>query len=355
MKLSSAAVIISMAVCAFFIPFFSAVGSGSADIPAVPQKEPEDTVTENPAPPFFTVSSEKETADFDKSHSIKLKNGDGISDVSIYEYLVGCVAAEMPAGFGAEALKAQAVAARTYLLYKTGSPSPEHPEADICGDSSCCAAWASDGALHEKWGDGYDKYIDIIKNAVSETDGLYLSYEGAPALAVFHSSSAGSTESSGAVWNKETPYLKSVASPENIGAVPNYVFTLAVSTQEFKDTVKERFPNADLTVSPLLNGTERTESGRVASVKIGGETVSGTELRSMFGLRSTYLNIEETESEVIFTSVGYGHGVGMSQYGANTMAKNGSSFEDILAWYYPGTELKNAAAISFERSDNTSA
>ncbi|MDO4816594.1 MAG: stage II sporulation protein D [Bacillota bacterium] len=275
----------------------------------------------------------------DASRTIRLASGDEVTEISVKDYLVGVVAAEMPASFESEALKAQAVAARSYLQ-RALSNGTKHESCDICADSGCCQAYKSDAELKELWGDKYTAYIARIEEAVEDTDGEYISYNGEPALAVFHSSSCGTTENSGAVWN-ELPYLTSVDTPETEKDVPNFVSKLSLSELDFRDTVLYGRPAADMTgeAKSWIGEIKRDAAGRVESIVIGGESFSGSELRSLFSLRSTDFELEHTGSGFVFTVKGYGHGVGMSQYGANIMAKNGADYKEILAHYYPGTVL----------------
>ena len=269
----------------------------------------------------------------DGEYKIKLLCGDETIELSAFDYIVGVVAAEVPVSFAKEAIKAQAVAARTYLEH--GRKNPKHENADICADFECCQAYMSQDALKEKWGKNYDKYIDIIKSAVAETDGEYLSFEGEPILAAFHSSSAGATEEG------DYPYLQSVPSPENEENVPNYITTLTLRDIDFRDTVLYLKPEADMTgeADEWIENTELTSSGRVGSMTVGGVSFTGAELRKLFSLRSTAFTVEHADGEFTFTVTGYGHGVGMSQYGANVMAKDGADYKEILSHYYPGTEL----------------
>ncbi len=290
-------------------------------------------------------ASGTEADGFDMSFSIKFKNGSDVSEIPMADYLIGAVAAEMPASFEIGALQAQAVALRTYTLQKIlAGGSDAHPDADICSDSACCAAWRSVEQLEENWGTDFDAYYEKIRQAVTSTDGVCITYEGQPAQAVFHSSSAGMTEESGAVWSASLPYLVPVESPEDEQQVPNYVSHVSVSFDDFRETVKEQYPEAALEGDPedWIGDVVLTGSGRIDHVAIGGVQVPGTSLRSMFGLRSTAVQIDITDSSVEFTVTGYGHGVGMSQYGANAMAEKGSSWQEILLWYYPGTELSDA-------------
>ena len=267
-----------------------------------------------------------------------VKCGGEVYDVAMEEYLVGVVAAEMPAYFEPEALKAQAVAARTYAMYcaRTG----RHSDADVCTDFACCQAWHSPDTLRQNWGDSYEEHYAAVSAAVAATAGEYLSYEGEPVFAAFHASSCGATEDCGAIWNP-LPYLVSVPSPETADTVPGYVSQLELSPLDFRDTVLYAYPYADFTgdESAWIGEITRDDSGRVSSACLGGVDISGTELRSLFSLRSTAFTLEYTGVSFLFTVTGHGHGVGMSQHGANLMAAQGSDYTQILAHYYPGTLL----------------
>ena len=268
---------------------------------------------------------------------------DGVETVTMSDWLPGVVAGEMPALFEEEALKAQAVAARTYIMYSMGREKPAHPEADVCDDPACCKAHSTDEALREKWGESYEENMARVLEAVRSTDGEYMSYGGEVIQAVFHSSSAGRTEDSAAIWQAE-PYLVSVESPETAEDVPNYVTSVTVSPEDFRAAVLAVHPEAEFGEDPAfwLGAAVRDASGRVESVDIGGAQVPGTELRTLFQLRSTAFTLDYTAEGFLFTVTGYGHGVGMSQYGANVMAEDGADYEEILTHYYPGAELTRA-------------
>ena len=266
-----------------------------------------------------------------------LRDGE-VTEMELQGYLVGVVAAEMPAAFPEEALKAQAVAARSYALYC--ATTHKHAEADVCTDPGCCQAWLSEAQLRENWGGAYAEYLERIRSAVGDTAGEYLSYGGAPVFAAFHSSSAGATEDCGAVWRPQ-PYLVSVSSPETASDVPGYVSTLRCAPLDFRDTLLSIHPEADFSGEPSswLGSVERDASGRVERLSLGGVSLPGTEIRRLFSLRSTAFTLEYTEGVFLFTVTGYGHGVGMSQYGAKVLAQQGADYAEILAHYYPGTVL----------------
>ena len=294
----------------------------------------ESTAPETDSAPAPLAASAGEPA----PDSITVLTDGGAVTMDMQEYLVGVVAAEMPASFQEEALKAQAVAARTYAMYC--ALGQKHGDAQVCTDYTCCQAWQSEEALRQKWGGDYDACSQKIRAAVEATAGQYLSYEGQPVFAAFHSSSAGATEDCGQVWNP-SPYLVSVFSPETAEDVPNFVSTVDCTPLDFRDTLLYAHPEADFTgeKSGWIGEISLDGSGRVASAVLGGVSMKGTELRQLFGLRSTAFCLEYTGESFRFTVTGYGHGVGMSQYGANVMAREGGTYTGILAHYYPGTVL----------------
>ena len=261
----------------------------------------------------------------------------GEKRLDMAEYLSGVVAAEMPASFEPEALKAQAVAARSYAMYCVRSGKHR---GKVCTEPGCCQAYLSDSGMRLRWGTGYEKYHRKILDAVRATEGEYLSYMGHPAQAVFHSSSAAVTESSENVWGY-VPYLVSVSSPENAGDVPGYTSYVRVSPEELKSAVLSVHPEAVFPedAAQWIGEIRRDSSGRVGSLALGDAVLSGREMRSLFLLRSTAFELNYEDGGFLFTVSGFGHGVGMSQYGANVMAQNGADYASILAHYYPGTTL----------------
>ena len=302
------------------------------------------------APWFRSVKQEnvspKDTAEqigqMDGETTLEVWDGEKNVTMTMAEYLPGVVRGEMPAAFEMEALKAQAVAERTYACYrKNQQRKAVHPDADVCLDSTCCAAYLSEEAAKEKWGGDFDEYEARIRQAVKETDGQVVLYDDQPIMAVFHSSSAGHTAGSGDVWTGEVPYLVSVTTPEGGEDVPNYYSVVSLSPEEFKTKFSAAYPQADFSGEPSawLKNMDRTAADRVASVTVGGVEVSGGEIRRLLGLRSTCFTEEIKDGELVFHVTGYGHGVGMSQYGANVLAKEGKTYEEILKWYYTGVTV----------------
>ena len=255
------------------------------------------------------------------------------------DYLYSGVAAEMPAEFEPEALMAQACAARTYTV-RLQNAGGKHENADVCTDPSCCQAWISPADAGLKWGLNAGEYGDKIAAAVAATDGLGVLYGGAPIDAVFFSSAPGRTNDAVAVWGSSVDYLKSVDSPEG-DEVPNYRTTVTLSAGEVKAMLLAAYPGADLSgdAAGWFAELRRAESGAVTSLLAGGLTLTGNQLRTALGLRSPAFTVSFDGEQFTFQVTGYGHGVGMSQYGANQMAREGGTFRAILEWYYSGAEV----------------
>ena len=278
----------------------------------------------------------------DSAVTIRVKLGDAVQEMDLDTYLQGVLRAEMPASFEEEALKAQAVAARTETLYKVeNGPVANHPEADICDDVNCCQAFLPAETAEKNWGKQAKKYAAKIAAAVRETDGMVILYEDEPILAAFFSSASGRTNPSGDVWVTDLPYLRSVQSPEGESEVPNYYSVASFSPEEFREIFLAAHPEADLDGAPedWIGAVERSDSDMVLSIVIGGVKVKGTEVRALFSLRSAAFIVAAEEGEIVFRVTGYGHGVGMSQYGANVMAAEGSTWRQILEWYYTGVTI----------------
>jgi stage II sporulation protein D len=251
--------------------------------------------------------------------------------MTVADYLPGAVAAEMPASFGLEALKSQAVAIRTYLLTNT-----HHDSGQVCTDPGCCLAYMDEQALQAYWGDDFAENMALVRQAVAETDGEYLTYQGQPIQAVFHASSAGLTEDSAAVWAAQ-PYLISVTSPETEDTVPELVTTVTFTPQELAQAL-DIITDAD--PSQWLQGVRLTDTGRVRAVLLCGQVYDGTALRAALGLKSTAFTVKWEGDAFVFTVSGSGHGVGLSQQGAKLLAADGLDYRAILAHYYPGTTLE---------------
>ena len=286
-----------------------------------------------------TVVTPSPSADSQTQIRVALTDG-SVLTLGLDQYLWRVVAAEMPASFELEALKAQAAAARTYTLSKLGRTVEKHPDADVCTDITCCQAYIDPDQAAANWGDNGAAYTAKITSAVSETDGMAVLYDGQPIQAVFFSSAAGRTVDAVEVWGNSVPYLTGVDSPEG-EEVPNYHSTVTFTLEEFKSKLLAQYPDADLSGDPAgwFQNTVPNSAGGVEQVDVGGVTVSGGALRTLLGLRSTSFTVTADSQGVTFSVTGYGHGVGMSQYGANALAKQGKTYDEILKWYYTGVEV----------------
>ena len=242
----------------------------------------------------------------------------------------------MPITFELEALKAQAIVARTYTMYKLKNNSNSHENADMCDDINCCQAYKSKEYAFASWDDLEEQAKwKKLETAVNETSNLVITYNGEIIESFFHSHSGGQTENIKYVWgDSEIPYLKSVTGNEEDSYQDSKTFTKT----EFKELIKSKVPNYNIENSKILI-EDYTGSGRVNKLKIDDIEIKATELRRLTGIRSTNFRIEESGDSITFYTVGYGHGVGMSQYGANQMAKEGKNYEEIIKHYYTGVDV----------------
>lgn len=287
---------------------------------------------------FDSLGEENNITVNSKKVNVYFKSEDKVREVLLEEYIIGVLCAEMPASFDAEALKAQAVAARTYTInkIKNNINAPEHIGGDICTDFAHCQAYISEKDARKNWGKNADEYYKKCKDAVFKTSGEVMIYDDEPVKAVFHSSSSGMTENAKDVWGGDVPYLVSVESPGE-ELCPSHKSEVVKSIKEFK-TILSKEQKLDYK-KKIFGNIERSNAGAVKSIEIFGEKFKGTKIRSLFGLRSACFNVIQSGDNVIFKVTGNGHGVGMSQYGANYMASEGSKYEEILKTYYKGVEI----------------
>lgn len=286
-----------------------------------------------------TATPVKETAALVKEPSeetfkVLLNNGK-IEELKAEDYILGVVSAEMPALYEEEALKAQAVAAYTYTLCKQKQNKTE--EYDITADYTKDQSYITAEEAKTKWGDKAEEYTEKIKKAVKEVKNYVITYNGEPINAVYHAISGGKTESCEDVWGKDLPYLKSVLSEwDKLGK--NYATSATFSAQD----LKTKFPETEFSgeESSYFNSIKRTNAGRIKEICLCDKTLSGEDVRSALDLRSANFTVEYKDGNFVFTVYGYGHGVGMSQNGANEMAKQGSDFKEILKYYYTGCKIE---------------
>ena len=263
---------------------------------------------------------------------VDILNDDGVVERMVLEtYLIGVVLAEMPANFELEALKAQAVVARTYTL-RAHEGKSKHEMAAVCTDPACCQAYCSEQDYLLKG--GTEENLDRVRCAVEATTGQILTYGGELIEATYFSCSGGTTEDAVAVWGAEIPYLQSVSSPGEEDAT--------YYTDSVAFTITELMEKLELQSAEMLRfeNITYTAGGGVDELTVQGKKFRGTDLRKLLGLRSTAFTISTEGDNVTFHTRGFGHRVGMSQYGADAMAVNGSSYEEILQHYYQGTVLE---------------
>ena len=250
-------------------------------------------------------------------------------DIPIEDYVIGVVAAEMPSEFNIEALKAQALTARTFVVAKLTSPPGDLPSGAVVTDTVQDQVYKDKNQLKKLWGKDFDKKYARIEEAVKDTAGQILTYEGNPIYASFFSTSNGYTENSEDYWENAAPYLRSVKSPWDVDS-PKYQDSTSFTVDEFEKKLGVSLPD-DGSIGSIKT---LTEGKRVAEVSINGKTYSGREIRDLLGLRSSDFNWKRDGDNIDITTKGFGHGVGMSQYGANGMAEEGKKYSEIVKYYY---------------------
>lgn len=269
--------------------------------------------------------------EFDETFNLPVLLESGIDSMTLHDYLVGALAGEMPLSFDMEALKAQAIACRTYALRQYAGR--KHDPAAVCTVSSCCECWSTAENIS-------DENRQKAEQAVRETDGIVMTYDGALIEATFFSCAGGRTEAAADVWGNDIPYLQSVSSKGEENAprysgeviVPVETFGEKLSAEDTSFTMPERLTSESFALS-------HTAGGGVKTVQIGGAVFTGKTFRKLFGLNSTDFQITTDGQNVIFSTTGYGHRVGMSQYGAQAMAQSGADCGTILLHYYTGISL----------------
>ena len=282
--------------------------------------------------------------DYKQYDTIKLLHADTgeIEELPLDTYLLGVVSAEMPANFEQEALNAQALVARTYTIYSIVHSGSKHGDADICDDSGCCQAWISKEDRMARWDETErENNWRKIEIAVNTTAGKIITYNGEVIDAFFHSNSGGTTEAPVNVWGGTNyPYLQSV---ETAGedAYSQYSSEVVLTKEEFQNKILAKHSDftIDYSQTNCIQILEYTESGRIKTIKIGNLNLSGVEVRTLLGLRSANFEVSIDGDNIKFAVKGYGHGVGMSQTGADSMAKQGSNYEEIVKHFYTGVEI----------------
>lgn len=270
---------------------------------------------------------------------------DKVQKIDIEEYLYGVISSEMPSTFDEEALKAQAIAARTYVIYKMeNNITTGHKSATVCTNSAHCQAYTSYKDLKRvKSEDWFKKDYLKVKKSVDDTKGQIVTYKDKAILPLYFSTSSGKTENSKDVFSTQYPYLVSVESPYEENS-PKYLTTYSITKSKFIKYMKKIYPQINISSDKLdkeVGILNRTEGGCVKIVEVGNVKINGTDMRKIFNLNSANFTINYNNDEINFTVKGYGHGVGMSQWGAEGMAKRGYKYYDILFHYFKGIDIKD--------------
>ncbi len=271
---------------------------------------------------------------------------DSLLQLPLSEYLLGAAASEMPQSYHDEAIKAQIVATHSYYAYCQATGCFSLAEGAVLQvNTAKREGYLTPEARAEAWGEWTQSNTQRMEGLVAQVLDQQLLYEGQPACACYHALSAGSTADAGAVWQRPVPYLVSVDSHWDQEA-PDFEQTLTFTFQQMYDVLAARFVGPDLSGSPQgwFGAAHSTPQGYITQLTVGGALLQADDLRTWLALRSTCFTITVQDGVFVVTTRGYGHGVGMSQYGANAMATEGSGYADILAHYYPGTQLLAPAA-----------
>ena len=282
---------------------------------------------------IFNQVEEKETH-FEKNQIVRVKREkkNVIEKIPLENYVMGVLSGEMPTTFPMEALKAQAVAARTYVLRKI--EYAKNQEYDVV-DTVANQVYYSNDELKERWKKEYNEKINLIQKAVLETKGEYLTYQGQIVNAFFFSTSTGYTENCEEVFQENLPYLRSVKSDWEKDISPVFEDSKTFTIQEFYEKL-----NLDSNSNFSIQVTKTTSTGRVKEIQINGKLFLASDVTKALGLRSSFFEITKNDNQIIIHTKGFGHGVGMSQYGAYGMAKNVSNYQEILKYYYQGVDIK---------------
>lgn len=340
--------VLMLAAATVVIPYAAAnaVTSAPRAEQLAPSPRPQTEISLPPQSEAAALSSEPEgAAETERIFSVYDRSDGEMIMLSADEYIRGAVASEMPATFHQQALNAQAVAAHSWAIYSSElheiSPDDSIMGADFSVDSEKCEGYMTKERFFERYGANAELLWHKICAACDYAVGKTVTYKGETALTAYHSTSAGMTESSDNVWNEGLPYLVPVTS-EGDRLAPDYSVTETFDQKTMRLLLTQSFPEAELDNSEPQNwikAEKRSPSGYVTEVAVGGESAHGQQLRTALRLRSSCFEVEFSSGTFTVTTRGYGHGVGMSQYGADFMARQGHSAEEILAHYYPGTEL----------------
>lgn len=332
-----------------FVYLFLAITVSLLLTPVIVKNPNASASTHNPDKESVSDYSETDTSKSDSDNekleiSVYLSADKEVVTVSELEYVCGAVAAEMPASYHAEALKAQAVACYTNAvrLRKENSENSDDNAfsgADISNDSSVHQGYLTKKQRQEKWGDSFEKYENKITDAVNAVLGCTLTYKDELCVAAYHAISAGATESAKTVWGKDVDYLQSVKSTGDTLS-PSYISTISLTKEQFREIAVSIGANPGINDnSAWIGAVKMSDAKTVTTIEIAGKTFTGIEIRNAYSLKSAAFTAEVTDTGVTFKVLGYGHGVGMSQYGADYMARQGSDYKEILKHYYKGAQI----------------
>lgn len=322
--------------CIFLIAALLLTACGFAPDAPVTRVTPEPIYTPAPTPVDLYAYYE-----WQESVTIRVYDhrADKLLLMDLEEYVLGVASGEMPVTYELEALKAQAVATRTYTLYRAAHGGCHTYDADVCTNSACCQAFSTKARMQERWGDAFAENYNRLAAAVMETAGEVLTYDGKLCDALYHACSGGHTEDSENVYGSAYPYLRGVESPYED---PMREKDVEIGTDELIALVTAKYPDCGVTAGNFRE-TIRVEStypsGRVERFRLGGVTLTGKETNKLFSLKTAMFTVTPSEDGLVFHTKGYGHGVGMSQNGANGMAKHGSDYREILQHFYTGVEI----------------
>lgn len=321
-----------VAIILFISPFIALISSQ-------PEKEqaPENETNENISVTHRETANNSE--DDKNTITVFMTESSEIMKMEMKDYIIGVVAAEVPASYETEAIKAQAIVAMTYAQYRKKHPD-KNISADISDDSSKHQGYMTDDDMKEKWGDAYESYRTKIEDAVDSVTGSVILYENEPIMAAYHAISGGKTESAENIWGEDIPYLQSVDSEWDIYS-SRYTSEVRLTADEVKKIMKtSEKADFDSPEEEWIEIKKTTDNGTVLEAIICGIDLTGIETRELFALRSPVFDVKYEDGEFIFTVSGYGHGVGMSQNGANCMAKEGKTAEEIIKHYYKGVTIE---------------
>lgn len=319
---------------------------------------------DHPPEPTDDNTSESGTTEYDYKQNtydtfkVLISATGEVLTLSEIDYIRGVVSAEMPAVYNTEALKAQAVTAFTYAYVKRSEerlkPTADLKGADISDNTKSHQGYVTDEQCRAKWGEKAEQYIKKVKDAVTEVCGNIITYKNVPILAAYHAMSTGNTESAKVVWGNEVPYLQSVPSPGDMLS-PSYINVAKIPTDQFKTAMAE-LQLTEFSDKPeeWIKNIQVSAAKTVTSIEVCGQNFRGGQIRSALGLRSSSFDVVyKKDGNLEFTVYGFGHGVGLSQYGADYMARQGSSWQEIICHYYTGVEIENLKDKTVFRPNST--